>query len=104
MITIREKHEQLKLTEKNTRRRFGINKFVLITAPILGAIGLLMPPLYVLILPAVTMLVIGFGYTLFAGKTKEQRAASTQIKLLRKVVQKTMLAKGIGADRVAEYM
>ena len=104
LTTICEKNKQLELIEKTARRRFGINKTVLITALVLGTIGFMSSALTILRVPAALLLIGGFAYTLMAGKTKEQRTAITQIKLLRKVVRESMLAKGIGPARVDDYM
>ena len=102
MIYIFEKHQQLRHIEKAERRRFGINKYVLIASLILFAMMIFIGQL--LLIPAVMVLMGGFAYSLVGRKPKKQRAALTQIKLLRQVVKETMLAKGMGADRVAEVM
>ncbi len=104
MTSIFEKDRQLQTIAKASKRRFGIHKGVLAVSIVLGVISQLVSALTILVLPALVLLVMGFATRALFGKSKEQRIAHTQIKLLKQATAASLMEGGINAQRVKDRM
>ncbi|OYO29822.1 hypothetical protein CD932_00705 [Janthinobacterium sp. PC23-8] len=100
MQSVYTKHQQLESIARAGKRRFGINRSVLITGLVLGAISVLYP--FLVILP-IHILLIGFLWT-FLRKPESQRIALRQMKLLKQATAASFAERGISAERAAQIM